>query len=178
MVMAHSDDQWLTIKAYFERGLTLAEIVRRDDVLVKSRGSISKRAKSEGWVAGKKKQLVTQEVQLKQQLSVVQAQKETLPAIERNIHDELVTEQLKFTAFFRGANMMLANTVATKVREQGKSATFSDLNAAASALGRTQESVLGKTPDVVINNTNAVQVVTAHTPQELRRLNQELEDAC
>jgi hypothetical protein len=176
--VAYSDDQWLTIRAYFERGLTLAEIVQRDDVLVKSRGSISKRAQSEGWVSGKKKQSVTQEVQLKQQLSVVMAQKETLPAIERNIHDELVSEQLKFTAFFRGANMLVANTVASKVKEQGKGASFSDLNSAASALGKTQESVLGKMPEVVINNTNAVQVVVAHTPQELRRLNQELEDAC
>jgi hypothetical protein len=178
MVMAYSYDQWLTIKAYFERGLTLAEIVRRDDVLVKSRGSISKRAKSEGWVAGKKKQLVTQEVQLKQQLSAVQAQKETLPAIERNIHDELVSEQLKFTVFFRGANMMLANTVASKVREQGNGATFQDLNSAASALGRAQESVLGKVPEMVVHSSNIVQLAVGHSPQELRRLNQELEDAC
>jgi hypothetical protein len=89
-----------------------------------------------------------------------------------------VDEQMRYQKFFRGANMLVANTVASKVKEQGKAASFQDLNAAASALGRAQESVLGKAPDMVINNHQAVQVVVAHSPQELRRLNQELEDAC
>jgi hypothetical protein len=93
------------------------------------------------------------------------------------IHDA-IEEELRLRKFFRGANMLVANTVATKVREQGKSASFQDLNSAASALGRTQDSVLGKAPEMVINNSNAVQMVVAHSPAELRRLNQELEDAC
>jgi hypothetical protein len=93
------------------------------------------------------------------------------------IHDA-VEEELRLRKFFRGANMLVANTVATKVREQGKSASFQDLNAAASALGRTQESVLGKAPEVVVNNTNSLPLVMNLSPAELRRINQELEDAC
>jgi hypothetical protein len=45
-------------------------------------------------------------------------------------------------------------------------------------LGRTQESVLGKGPDTVINNSNAVQTVVSLSPEVLRRINQELEDEC
>jgi predicted DNA-binding protein YlxM (UPF0122 family) len=176
--MAYSDDQWAKVRAYFERGLTLSEIVDRDDIQIKSRGSISKRATAEGWIAGEKKQTVSKEVQVKQDLSEILAQKETLPPVERNIHDALVSEQLQAVKFFRGANMLVANTVAIKVKEEGKRASFKELASAAQALGRTQESVLGKAPETVINNTNAVQTVIQHTPEQLRKLNQDLEDAC
>lgn len=175
--MAHSDDQWAIVRAYFERGLTLSEIVGRDDVHIKSKGSISKRATALGWIAGEKKQAVSKEVLVKQELNELLKQKETMAPQERNVHDALVSEQLQIHKFFRGANMLVANTVAAKVKEQGKSASFQELNAAASALGRAQESVLGKNPDTVINNTNAVQVVQ-HTPEQLRKINQDLEDAC
>jgi predicted DNA-binding protein YlxM (UPF0122 family) len=77
--MAHSERQWAIIRAYYERGLSLAEIVAREEVTIKSRGSISKRAKIEGWGSDKKKQLVDEEVKAKQLLSGLVAQKETMP---------------------------------------------------------------------------------------------------
>ena len=175
--MAHSDDQWAIVRAYFERGLTLSEIVGRDDVHIKSKGSISKRATALGWIAGEKKQAVSKEVLVKQELNELLKQKETMAPQERNVHDALVSEQLQAVKFFRGANMLVANTVAIKVKEQGRNASFMELAQAATALSKTQEAVLGKTPDTVINNTNAVQVVQ-HTPEQLRKINQDLEDAC
>jgi len=72
----------------------------------------------------------------------------------------------------------VANAVAKKVKDEGSNASFKDLAAAAMALGRTQESVLGKSPETVINNVNAVQTVVNPTPDELRRINQALEDDC
>lgn len=95
-----------------------------------------------------------------------------------NAVHEAVDEIARFKTFFRGANMLVANTVASKVKEEGKRASFKELASAAQALGRTQESVLGKAPETVINNTNAVQTVIQHTPEQLRKLNQDLEDAC
>lgn len=124
--MAHSDQQWQTVRAYFERGLTLGEIVARDDIAIKSRGSISKKAKAEGWVAGGKKQDVTREVLATQEIEAVRKQKETLAAPERNAHDALVSENLRYMTFFRGANMLVA-----KVKQANLSASFQKLNAAA-----------------------------------------------
>lgn len=95
-----------------------------------------------------------------------------------NAVNAVVDELAKLHKFFRGANVLVANTVASKVKEQGKNASFLELSQAASALGRTQESVLGKGPDTVINNSNAVQTVVSLTPEVLRRINQELEDEC
>jgi hypothetical protein len=100
--MAYSQQQWETVQAYFERGLSLADIVDRADVHIKSRGSISKRAKAEGWIAGGKKQQVAREVLAAQEFDAVRAQKETLGAQERNVHDALVSEQLRLQTFFRG----------------------------------------------------------------------------
>ena len=128
--MAHSDQQWQTVRAYFERGLTLGEIVARDDIAIKSRGSISKKAKAEGWVAGGKKQDVTREVEARQTIGEIQNQKETLGSAERNVHDALVSEKLRYTAFFLGANMMVANAVATKFKQANLSASFQKLDAA------------------------------------------------
>jgi hypothetical protein len=115
--MAFPPQQWETVRAYYERGLSLSEIVDRDDVRIKSRGSISKRAKAEGWIAGGKKQQVAREVLATQELEAVRAQKETLGAQERNVHDALVSETLRYQTFFRGANILVANAVAKKVKD-------------------------------------------------------------
>ena len=80
--------------------------------------------------------------------------------------------------FFRGANMLVANTVAAKVKQDGLNATYQDLSAAAIALGRAQEAVLGKAPSTVINASHTVTAVPNTSPEELRRINKMLEDAC
>jgi hypothetical protein len=45
-------------------------------------------------------------------------------------------------------------------------------------LAKAKESIVGKQPDTVINNTNALQAVIQYTPEQLRQINQDLEDAC
>jgi hypothetical protein len=176
--MAHTERDWEIAKAYFERGLSLSEIVARDDVVIKDRSGISKKAKLEGWAKGKIQPLVEKEVLARQALSEVAVEKSTQNSTERAVHETLVSELVKLQTFFRGANVLVANTVAAKVKEQGKNASFLELSQAAAALGRTQESVLGKGPDTVINNSNAVQTVVSLSPEVLRRINQELEDEC
>ncbi len=88
-----------------------------------------------------------------------------------------VNEIVRVQKFFRGANMLIAKKVYDKVQSDGTNASFQELNAAAAALGRAQTAVLGKSPETAINNTNAVPVVSC-SPEELRRINQALEDAC
>jgi len=176
--MAYSVEQWSDVRVLFESGLSLAEIVNREGIKIKSKGSISKRSNAEGWKVNGRKSFITEEVQVKQHLGAILEKKEKLSPQERNIHDSIVSEQLQIQKFFRGANMLIANTLAKKLNTDGTNATYQELNQAASTIGRTQESVLGKAPEVVINNTNAVQNKINCSPEELRRINQELEDAC
>jgi hypothetical protein len=91
-----------------------------------------------------------------------------------------VDEVSKRLQYFRGASMLVAKTVASKVQKDGMSASYQDLNAAAHALGRMQESVLGKSPDTTIVNTNAVQTTLplVYTAEEVRAINAMLESQC
>jgi hypothetical protein len=91
-----------------------------------------------------------------------------------------VDEITKRQQFFRGASMLVAKTVAIKVQQDGMNASYQDLNAAAHALGRMQEAVLGKSPDTTIVNTNAVQttLTMVYTPEEVRAIHEMLESQC
>lgn len=174
--MAYSDDQWAKVRALYEIGKPMPEIIDQADI--KDRASIYRKAKTDGWVKGQNATLVQKKVEAKQTLAIVDAEIATKSDTERVVINDAVAEHLQLTKFFRGANMLVANTVAAKVKEEGKRASFKELASAAQALGRTQESVLGKAPETVINNTNAVQTVIQHTPDQLRKINQDLEDAC
>jgi len=91
-----------------------------------------------------------------------------------------VDEVTKRLQFFRGASMLVAKTVANKVQQDGMNASYQDLNAAAHALGRMQDSVLGKSQDRFVVNTNVVQPTRplVYTNEELRAINEMLESQC
>jgi hypothetical protein len=91
-----------------------------------------------------------------------------------------VDEITKRLQFFRGASMMVAKTVASKVQRDGMNASYQDLNSAAHALGRMQDSVLGKSPDRLVVNTHAVPTPRplVYTHEELRAINDMLESQC
>lgn len=86
-----------------------------------------------------------------------------------------VDEIAKRLDYFRGASMLVAKTVVLKVQADGTSASFQDLNAAATALGRAQDAVLGKSPRTVINNSNQTLPRVEYSPQQLREINDMLE---
>ena len=57
--MAYSEKDWQLVQSYYEAGLSLAEIVERENVSIKSRSQISKRAAKYSWIKSEeKKQLV------------------------------------------------------------------------------------------------------------------------
>ena len=117
--------------------------------------------------------IVTAGVQYQQALS--EHDDRTVTAMTAAVDE--VTRQLKF---FRGASMLVAKTVVSKVQQDGMNASYQDLNLAAHALGRMQESVLGKSPKTVINTTNAVQtnVAVTQTPDQVRAIKEILESHC
>lgn len=182
--MALSDKQWEMARMLYERGLSLSDIAARTGI--KSKGSISKRAKKEGWVVSeKKKRLISEEVEINQQLKDIEAkketivfQKETLPAQERTVHDALVQERLERKMFFDNASITVAKIVVQKLHAGGERTSFGDLKAAAETIGKAKDNVLGKEPDVVINNTNAMQSIANIAPADVKRLNAMLEDEC
>jgi len=173
--MAYPDNQWAKVQAMFELGLPLNEIAKECGI---DKGSVSRKAKQAGWLKGKMQPTVAKEVQARQALKEVEAEKATLNATERVAIDVAVAKRLQHLQFFETANLLVAKTAANKLQRDGLNASYQDVNAAANAIAKAQDGVLGKNPDTVINNTNAVQTVIQHTPEQLRKINQDLEDAC
>ena len=92
----------------------------------------------------------------------------------------VVDEISKRLNYFRGANMLVAKTVATKVQADGTSASFQDLHVAATALGRAQESVIGKSRGTFLNNAISAQSTPpiVYSPGQLKVINDMLESLC
>ena len=84
--MAISQEVWNKAKEYFEAGLSLSEIVLRTEI---SKAQISKKSKIENWQKGnEKKQLIAQSIE-------VATKKETLNETALEVHNEIVSEQLR-----------------------------------------------------------------------------------
>ena len=153
--MAYTHDQWDTVRALYERGLSLAEIVARDEVSVKSKSQISKRAHLELWEkGGKKKQLLDREIKSVQEVTEINEQKKTLKETDLRIHNVLVDERTRHIEYFKKGNMLIATKIIKKV--QASDLSVGELSQAAAGLGKAQEGVLGKAPDtaIQINNQN------------------------
>ena len=75
--MAYSDEQWRDVRILFESGISLSEIVNREGIKIKSKGSISKRSNAEGWKVNDRKLFVSEEVQVKQRLCEILEKKES-----------------------------------------------------------------------------------------------------
>jgi hypothetical protein len=176
--MAFSQKDWAVVRAFFEQGLSLSEIVARDEVKqtgITDRGSISRKSKQEGWIKGKNATLATEEIQIKQKVAEIAEKKATFSATEVEIHNTLVAERTKLEAFFRNSNVLIAKTVATKVQRDGANAGYAELNAAATAISKTQESVLGKAPDTIINNMVQTNVQFDRSPERVRAVRADLD---
>ena len=173
--MAYPPAKWERAQALFETGSILADIKK---VVGIDKAAVSRRAKADGWVKGKNQPLVDKEVQARQALKEVELEKSKKKSTEVDVVDAAVTKKLHQLQFFETAHILVANTTVQKIRADGTSMSYQDLNAAANVITKAQEGILGKTPDTVINNTNASQTVINPTPEQLRAVNQQLEDAC
>lgn len=97
--------------------------------------------------------LASESVQLKQRVA-------DLNEREKSNYEQLVEEKLAATKFFSGAHMLTAKIAVMKLQADKTNASYQDLNAAANAITKAQDGVLGKTPDVAIQvNNNGQQVV-------------------
>lgn len=153
--MAYSDREWETVRAFYERGFSLAEIAARPEVAIKDRKTISRKANNEGWVKGKKATLVETEVKAKQAVAEIATAKATLNATELDIHNTIVSERVKDNQFFRKASLIVAQKAMQKV--QTEQCSMLDLRAAQDLIGKGKENIYGKSPDVAVQiNNNTV----------------------
>nr|DAV06648.1 MAG TPA: InsA C-terminal domain [Caudoviricetes sp.] len=142
-------EQWARAKEYFESGVSLSEIENRTNI---TKGAISKKSVAEKWVkGGAKKQLIAQAVE-------VRTAKETIlnTAVSIEVHNELVDEATRHLTYFKNAALRNQKK-ADEMLEM--SDTISDIEAHSRITARNKETVLGKEPQTVINNTNAQQNV-------------------
>lgn len=154
--MAYSDKQWEVVRAFYERGLSLGDITLRKESDIKDKGSISKKAKKEGWVHGSKATILNTEIMLLQE-------KATQNATEATIHNTIVDERTKDLMFIRTASMIISQKAVKKVQQDDGSLTIRDLKDAQDVIGKGKENIYGKQPDVAlqINNQPPTPAVTS-----------------
>lgn len=152
--MAYSHTEWEIVRAFYERGLSLAEIAARDEVAIKDRASISRKAKKENWHKGEKATLVKKEIETKQAVAEIATEKATLNATELQIHNTIVAETHARTEWLNKAALKnVKEAMAHGCENQN------DYRARADTIGKAKDVVIGKTPDtaIQINNNQAVQ---------------------
>lgn len=91
--------------------------------------------------------LASESVQLKQRVAELNER-------EKSNYEQLVEEKLAATKFFNGAHMLTARIAVMKLQADKQNASYQDLNAAANALTKAQEGVLGKQPAVALQVNN------------------------
>jgi len=155
--MAYTRQDWEIVRAFFESGLSLKEIVERDEVAIKDRSSISKKAKQEGWIKGKIQPLVEKSVEVKQRIAEINEEKSTLNSTQKEIHDTLVNEKSKWLDYLNKAALKNVKESMTAPCE-----TQQDYRSRAQTIGIAKEVLVGKNPDV------AVQVNTQVTSETTR----------
>ena len=149
--MAYSKSEWEVVKAFFEEGLSLAEIVARPEVAIKDRSSISRRATKEGWIKGKNATLTATEIQIKQSHAEIVEKKSTLNATALEIHNTIVDERTKHIQFFTDSTMRNMKSMMVKI---GDESSINEHRVAQAALKDAKEVVIGKMPDTAIQINN------------------------
>lgn len=149
--MAYSDKEWEVVKAFYERGLSLSEIASRDEVTIKDRKTISRKANQEGWVKGQKATLVDKEIKTKQAVAEIATEKATINATELEVHNTLVSERAAHIQFFNQAALQNVTSAVNKIGAQTSQAEHRMI---AETIAKGKEVVLGKDPDTAIQINN------------------------
>ena len=160
--MAYSEKQWEVVKAFYERGLSLSEITERDEVAIKDRAVISRKAKKEGWVKGEKATLLQKEIEAKQEVAEIKQQKATLNATELEVHETLVDERTRHLAYFNKASYKITDK-AMQILAIKSDISPAEVRHLSEAVAKQREGVLGKAPDTAIQINNNVE-----QPKEIR----------
>ena len=171
--MAYPDSSWEIVKAFYEQGLSLSEIVARPEVQLPASptASPSPKAQQDGWIKGKNARCCEMK-RRPAELWTKRGKKRDFYATENEIHNTLLMERLKTEQFFHNANLTVAKTAVEKLVKERSSISFAEMDAASRVISRSQDSALGKKPDTavtVIASANA-QAAVLPAPDEYGRI--------
>ncbi len=140
-----SEEQWTKVKALYEKGESLRDI--SDEVGIPYK-TIDNRAKKNKWGKGILAQHIADSIRVREEFG-------TLELAQQVVVAQAVDEAVQRMEWLNKANMTVANLTMRKLAIDKEAASYQDLNAASTTLGRTKDNVFGKTPDtaIQINNT-------------------------
>ena len=98
-----------------------------------------------------------------------------LPEQELSRFKQEVDERTKLETFFRNSHVLAAKTLVTKIQRDGVNAGYAELSSAVNGLSKAQESVLGKSPDTIINNMVQTNVQFDRSPERVRAVRADLD---
>ena len=146
--MAYTENQWEKAKGYYEAGMSLSQIKDKTNI---ARNTISQRAKKEQWEHGKNADYIEAKIKVETKKGTILEQS---GAVALNIADDIAIDKAKFLLLFQNSalrNQQKANEILDITDD------IKDLEAHARLTKTNKETVLGKDPDMIINNTNALQ---------------------
>ena len=146
--MAYTESQWEKAKAYYEAGMSLSQIKDKTNI---ARNTISQRAKKEQWEHGKNADYIEAKIKVETKKGTILEQS---GAVALNIADDIAVDKAKSLLLFQNSalrNQQKANEILDITDD------IKDLEAHARITKTNKETVLGKDPDMIINNTNALQ---------------------
>lgn len=102
-----SEDQWQAAKAEYEvRGISLGDVAKKFGVNV---SSVSRRAKSEGWIQGQMQELAARKVAAVKEMAAVEMQTQELPLRMRHTLQTVVQERLQAEGMLASLDIALAD---------------------------------------------------------------------
>ena len=143
--MAYSVEKWERTRAYFESGqYTLSQISEKVGI---SKSKISERAKKEQWERGKNADYI----EAKKTIAATKGNEKRMTVA---ILDEIADEKTKHLLYFQNAALR-NQKIADEMLEM--SDKIADVEAHSRITARNKETIFGKEPQTIINNTNAQQ---------------------
>lgn len=146
--MAYTENQWEKAKGYYEAGMSLSQIKDKTNI---ARNTISQRAKKEQWEHGKNADYIEAKIKVETKKGTILEQS---GSVALNIADDIAVDKAKALLLFQNSalrNQQKANEILDITDD------IKDLEAHARLTKTNKETVLGKDPDMIINNTNALQ---------------------
>jgi hypothetical protein len=140
-----TSDLWDKARSLFEADKSFREIAKRCPPLDSS--NIAKKAKKEGWQRGVLPQLIIDKARIDAEFTTL------LPRQQAVVVKE-VDERNRYLQYFNNSTMRNISIMMKKVNID---TDISEHRVIQSTLKEGKETVLGKTPDTVINNSNAQQ---------------------
>ena len=143
--MAYSVEKWERTRAYFESGqYTLSQISEKVGI---SKSKISERAKKEQWERGKNADYIEAK-------KTIAATKGNEKGMTVAILDEIADEKTKHLLYFQNAALRNQKKADEMLEMSDR---IADVEAHSRITARNKETIFGKEPQTIINNTNAQQ---------------------